>query len=311
MTLFKLALANIKKSIKDYAIYFFTLILGVAIFYVFNAIETQTVMIDISADTRDIVDLMTSMLSGISVFVAFILGFLIIYASRFLMKRRHQEFGIYLLLGMSKQKISLILFFETIFIGIFSLGVGLIVGIMLSQLMSIFVANLFAVDMTQFEFVFSPSACKQTLLYFSIIYVIVILFNAFMVGKCQLIELLQSHRKEETIHLKNPWLCGGIFLISVILLGVAYSMVTTNVNDVLETPKLIVMAIGLGCIGTFLVFWSLSGFLIKLVQKIKPVYFKELNSFTLRQISSKINTMVFNMTIICLMIFITICDLSS
>lgn len=109
--LFKLSLKNIKKSLKDYAIYFFTLILGVAIFYVFNAIESQTVLLDVTKDTRDIIKLMTNMLSGVSVFVSFILGFLIIYASRFLIKRRNKEFGIYLTLGMSKRKISMILFF--------------------------------------------------------------------------------------------------------------------------------------------------------------------------------------------------------
>ena len=115
MMLYKLSIKNIKKSIKDYAIYFFTLILGVAIFYVFNALDSQTVMMDVSSSTLDLIELMMSMLSGVSVFVSFILGFLIIYASRFLIKRRNKEFGIYLTLGMSKRKISLILFFETLF----------------------------------------------------------------------------------------------------------------------------------------------------------------------------------------------------
>ena len=139
----KLSLKNISKSFKDYAIYFFTLILGVAIFYVFNAIDSQTVMMDVSASTREIIKLMTNMLSGVSVFVSFILGFLIIYASRFLIKRRNKEFGIYLILGMSKRKISLILFLETLFIGIISLVVGLLIGSCLSQLMSLLVANMF------------------------------------------------------------------------------------------------------------------------------------------------------------------------
>lgn len=98
MTLFKLSVSNMKKSIKDYAIYFFTLVLGVAIFYVFNAIETQTAMLRISADTRQVVQLMSKMIAGVSVFIAFVLGFLIIYASRFLMKRRNKEFGLYLIL---------------------------------------------------------------------------------------------------------------------------------------------------------------------------------------------------------------------
>mgnify|MGYP002711499143 FL=1 len=129
--LFKLSLKNIKKSIKDYAIYFFTLILGVAIFYVFNAIDDQTVMMNVSSSTYEIIKLLTSILSSVSVFVSFILALLIIYASRFLIKRRNKEFGIYLTLGMSKRKISLILFFETLIIGILSLAVGLGVGFIL------------------------------------------------------------------------------------------------------------------------------------------------------------------------------------
>ena len=131
--LFKLSIKNIARSIKDYTIYFFTLILGVAIFYIFNAIESQTVMMKVSSSTYEIIDLMNSMLSGVSVFVAFILGFLIIYANRFLMKRRNKEFGIYLTLGMSKRKISLILFFETLIVGCISLVVGLVIGTVLSQ----------------------------------------------------------------------------------------------------------------------------------------------------------------------------------
>ena len=118
MTLFKLSVSNMKKSIKDYAIYFFTLVLGVSIFYVFNAIETQTAMLRISADTRQVVQLMSKMIAGVSVFIAFVLGFLIIYASRFLMKRRNKEFGLYLILGMGKRKVSTMLFIETLIIGL-------------------------------------------------------------------------------------------------------------------------------------------------------------------------------------------------
>ena len=163
MTTIKLSFRNIKKSFKDYAIYFFTLILGVAIFYVFNSIESQTVLLDVTNSTHEVIDLMTNMLSGASVFVAFILGFLIIYASRFLIKRRNKEFGIYMLLGMSKRKISMILFFETILIGIISLAVGLGIGVLLSQLMSMLVANMFEADMTKYEFIFSSQACIKTI----------------------------------------------------------------------------------------------------------------------------------------------------
>lgn len=311
MMLFKLSLKNIKKSFKDYAIYFFTLILGVAIFYVFNAIDSQTVMMDVTKSTRSIIELMTNMLSGVSVFVSFILGFLIIYASRFLIKRRKKEFGIYLTLGMSKRKISMILFFETILIGFLSLGVGLFLGVLLSQGMSLLVANMFEADLTKFSFVFSLSACIKTLLYFSIMYILVMLFNTISISKCKLIDLLHGSKQSEKVYMKNPHLSTLVFLISVTLLGYAYYMVTGGINETLEYVDKIFIPIILGIVSTYGIFWSLSGLLLHLVQKSKSLYYKGLNSFTLRQISSKVNTTVFSMTIICLMLFVTICVLSS
>ena len=313
MMLFKLSIKNITKSIKDYAIYFFTLVLGVAIFYVFNAIDSQTVMLNVSSSTSEIIRLMTTILGGVSVFVSFILGFLIIYASRFLIKRRNKEFGIYLTLGMSKRKISLILFFETLIIGVISLGVGLALGIVLSQLMSILVANMFEVDLTKFQFTFSSSAALKTLLYFSIMYLIVMIFNTIIVNKCKLIDLLHGNKKSEKVKLKNPIICTIVFIIAVIVLSYAYYLVTDGfgTSPLMNTIRGILIPIALGCISTFLIFWSLSGLILKIVMHLKKYYYKGLNSFTIRQISSKINTTVFSMTIICLMLFFTICIFSS
>ena len=308
--LFKLSLKNISKSIKDYAIYFFTLILGVAIFYVFNAIDDQSVMMKVSSTTAEIIKLMTNILSGVSVFVSIILAFLIVYASRFLIKRRNKEFGVYLTLGMSKKKISLILFIETLIIGIVSLVVGLGIGFLLSQLMSILVANMFEADLTRFQFVFSPNACIKTLIYFSIMYFVVMIFNTINISKCKLIDLMHSNKKSEKIKLKNPLFCTIVFIISCIALGFAYYQVTGGIEKMTNANSIFV-PIGVGAISTFFVFWSLSGLLLKIFISMKNTYYKGLNSFTLRQFSSKINTMTFSVTIICLMLFITICVLSS
>lgn len=310
MKLFKLSIKNIKKSFKDYAIYFFTLILGVSIFYLFNSIDSQTAMMNITESTREIIDLMINMLSGVSVFVSFVLGFLIIYASRFLMKRRHKEFGIYMTLGMGKGQISKILLFETILIGCVSLVVGSCIGILLSQLMSVFVANMFEVDMTEFTFVFSSSALIKTIIYFGIMYVLVMIFNTIQVGKCKLIDLLYANKKSEKVHMKNPWVCTIVFILGAGLLGYAYYLVTAGVNQI-QNPSDIFPPIIMGVVSTFLIIWSLSGLILKIVMSMKGLYYKGLNSFTLRQISSKINTTVFSMGMICLMLFITICVLSS
>lgn len=308
--LFKLSLKNISKSIKDYAIYFFTLILGVAIFYVFNAIDDQSVMMKVSSTTAEIIKLMTNVLSGVSVFVSIILAFLIVYASRFLIKRRNKEFGVYLTLGMSKKKISLILFIETLIIGIVSLVVGLGIGFLLSQLMSILVANMFEADLTRFQFVFSTNACIKTLIYFSIMYFVVMIFNTINISKCKLIDLMHSNKKSEKIKLKNPLFCTIVFIISCIALGFAYYQVTGGIEKMTNANSIFV-PIGVGAVSTFFVFWSLSGLLLKIFISMKNTYYKGLNSFTLRQFSSKINTMTFSLTIICLMLFITICVLSS
>lgn len=309
MMLFKLALKNIKKSIKDYTIYFFTLILGISIFYIFNAMESQTVLINVSTSGREIIQLMNSFLSGVSVFVSLVLGFLIIYASNFLIKRRKKEFGIYMTLGMSKGEISKILVFEMLFIGILSLVVGGLLGVFLSQLMSVWVAKMFETDMNNFTFIFSSSALLKTVLYFGIMYVIMLLFNTMSVSRCKLINLLHAGRKNEQIKIKNKFVSIVIFLISVGMLGYAYYLVTAGMDVLTDTMLLI--AIVLGCIGTYLLFWSLSGILLSLVQRNKKVYYKDLNTFVLRQMNSKINTTVFSMTVISVLLFLTICILSS
>lgn len=303
--LFKMSVKNIRRSFKDYTIYFFTLILGVAVFYVFNALGSQTVMLKLSNTMYEILELMNRILSGVSVFVSCILGALILYASRFLIKRRKKEFGIYLTLGMSKYKISRILFMETLLIGLLSLAVGLAAGVLVSQCMSVVVANLFDADMTRFRFVFSGAACLKTCGYFAIMYVLVMIFNSFNISRCRLVELIQADRKNERVKMKNPWVCTVVFLVAAGLLGTAYWMVTAGVFD-MNVADHIYVPVVMGCIGTFLVFWSLSGLLLRIFTGIRRVYYRGVNSFVLRQFANKINTTVVSITVICLMLFMTI-----
>lgn len=215
MMLFKLSLKNIKKSFKDYAIYFFTLILGVTIFYSFNSLQTQSVMLNLTKANNNSIDLISTVLSAISVFVAIVLGFLIIYANRFLMKRRNKEFGIYMTLGMGKGKISRIILFETILVGLISLVIGIVLGVAASQVMSIVVANLFEANMSKFKFVISYSAIIKTVICFLIIYTFVMLFNIVRVNKCTLIDLIKSNQKSEQIKIKNPYISIIIFILGV------------------------------------------------------------------------------------------------
>ena len=308
--LFKLSFRNITRSIKDYAIYFFTLVLGVTLFYVFNSVGSQAAVLELNNSRKLIVDLLAKILSGMSVLVVFILGTLIIYASRFLIKRRNKEFAIYLTLGMSKRKISRLLFFETLMIGVISLGVGLLLGIGVSQLISILIAKLFETNMDKFTFVFSEKAFFDTILYFGLIYLIVIFFNTIIVGRLKIIELLQGSKKSEKAFLKNPLLRAIVFVVSASVLGYAYWWVNNDKVSLMDRVYNLLWPVIAGVVATFLIFWSLSGLIMEIVTRSKKFYFKGLNSFVFRQISSKVNTAVVSMSLISLLLFLTISILS-
>mgnify|MGYP004668802109 FL=1 len=312
--LFKLSARNMKKSFKDYAIYFITLVLGVALFYMFNSLDSQEAMLQVSSSTKEMIKLMINMLGMVSIFIAVILGLLIVYANNFLINRRKKEFGIYMTLGMGKRQISKILLLETIFVGIISLAIGLILGIFASQFMSILVAKLFQADMSEFEFVFSQNACIKTCIYFAVMFLAVMVFNTFTISRYKLISLLTASKKNEQVRMKNPIICIIVFIIAAIGLSYAYWMVTKGVfkmKNVDETTKAIGISVLIGIAGTVLIFWSFSGLILKLLQTKKSTYLKGTNMFVLRQLHNKINTTVISMSVICLMLFMTITALSS
>ncbi len=308
--IFKLAFRNMKKSMSDYAVYFVTLIIGISVFYVFNAISDQTVVTQIFKSEYDIIDLMRTTLSTASVIVSVALAFLIVYASSYLMKRRKKEFGIYMLLGMGKKKIAGVLMAETVIIGVFSLLIGMGVGIILSQGMSLLVAKLFEADMSEFTFDMSGEALGKTVIYFLIMYALVLLLDIFVVGKSRLINLLNAEKKSEKNIAKNPWICLVVFVVAAVVLGHAYWMMTGNAENLTEQSQVLLQIIK-GIVATFLIFWSLSGLLIFLSKIRRKSYLKGINAFTTKEISSRVNTNVFAGSIICLLLFITICIFST
>lgn len=304
-----MSVKNIRKSIKDYTIYFLTLILGVAIFYMFNSLDSQEAMLVVNSSTRQIVKLMVGMINYVSVFVAVILGFLIVYANNFLIKRRKREFGLYMTLGMGKRQISGILLGETFLIGLISLVVGLVIGVFGSQLMSILVAKLFQADMSEYQFVFSEAACWKTCAYFGVMYAASMVLNIVIISRYKLIDLI-SAEKNEKVRMKNPVICVLVFLAAAVTLGTAYYMVTGGLTQ-LDLMNQLVIPILMGIVSTFLIFWSVSGLALKVVQMRKGLYLKDSNIFVLRQIHNRINTTVVSMTIICLLLFMTITVLST
>ncbi len=306
---FKLAKRNMHRSMKEYAVYFITLIFSIALFYTFNSINDQKVLLNLDSNWENAFKTITIFMGIASVFVVFILAFLILYSNNYLIRRRKKELGIYLTLGMENGGVAKILFFETFILGAVSLALGLILGVFVSQILSIFTANLFEIEMISFTFVFSKDACIKTILAFGGIYLLVGIFNILSIRKIKLINLINANKKNESIKIKNPILSFIIFIISNGIIAAAYYIVLGNGVAVLDRKT--ILAIVLGIIGTFLFFMSLSGFLLTLLKKSDNIYLKNLNMFLIRQLNSKINTAFISMSFICLMLFLAICMLSS
>ncbi len=303
----KLALGNVRKSVTDFGIYFLTIMLGVAVFYAFNSMTAQQGVLAFSETQDKMFSLLGMVIGGVSVFIAFVLVFLVVYANRFLIRRRKKEFGLYLMMGMRTGDVVKIVALESLIVGAASLAVGLLVGIGLSQLLLYVTSALFQADVANsagFAFVFSADALVQTVAVFVAIFVIAAVLNAHTVAKAKLIDLLHAEGKSEDMKLTSLPLSLVLFAVSIVIIGVSYALLIDN--GLMELSPQFAAATVLVCVGTVLFFYALSGFLLKLVQLIRPLYLSGLNMFTLRQLNAKVNTTFASLSIVCLVLFLAI-----
>ncbi len=301
----KLAFRNIRRSIRDYGVYFVTLVFGVAVFYAFNSVSSQSILFDLEDTASGGVFAMTGQFLGMfSVLIACVLGFLVLYANGFLIRRRKQEFGTYLMLGMRPRGVSAIVLMETVAVGLVSLAVGLVLGLALSQGMSFLTAGLFNIQMTQYRFVFSPDAFFMTLACFVVIFAVAALFNTLSIRRYKLIDLLSARSKNARFRVRNPWvsLVGFVAAVGVIV----WAYLTLMDNGLLEFDDGFWKATALMVVGTFLFFWSLAGFALAAIERTRGVYFRGLTMFTMRQIASKVNTAFVSLSVVCIMLFFSL-----
>lgn len=304
--LFKVAMRNIRRSVKDYAIYFVTLLIAITIFYAFNSISDQQVMTELGQSSKtNIVDFTDMMMGIFSTVVALVLGFLVIYANQLLIRRRKREFGMYFTLGMTPGHVSRIILYETVLVGFVSLVLGLGLGVLLSQLLSFATAALFGIPMPNYQFTFSMHAFVMTLVCFVAIYVVVAIFNVISIRKCKLIDLLNADSKNQKVAIRNPWICLVLFIVSIGMLAAAYWFLQQNGMTLIADDDFN-RATVLMLVGTLLLFFSLAGFMIAVITRIRGFYLKKLRPFTTRQVASKVNTSFASMWIVCVLLFFAI-----
>lgn len=307
----KLAWGNVRRAGRDYLVYLLTLTLGVTVFYAFNTISMQ---VDIAGiDEEGLAQVVGSMLGYLTYFLAGVMAFLMVYANNFIMKRRKKEFGLYQVLGMGRGRVATIMALETVIVSVVHFVVGIVLGVGLSQLMTFFTASLFKTQIANYHFFFSVHAFNLTLACMLVMFVLTLLLNLRAVRRTKLIELMGAERRNESIKTRNPWIAIAIFAVGVVLVGVAYYRLlrdgfplTATDSKLQEAMNQFGITTAMVTVGTFALFWGLSGMLIKLLQSLRGVYWRGLNMFTVRQLSAKVNTVCFSMGVIAMILFLAI-----
>lgn len=307
----KLAWGNVRRAGRDYLVYLLTLTLGVTVFYAFNTVSMQ---VDIAGiDEEGLAQVMGSMLGYLTYFLAGVMAFLMVYANNFIMKRRKKEFGLYQVLGMGRGRVATIMALETVIVSVVAFVAGIVLGVGLSQLMTFFTASLFKTQIANFHFFFSVHAFNLTLACMLVMFVLTLLLNLRAVRRTKLIELMGAERRNESIKTRNPWIAIAIFAVGVVLVGVAYYRLlrdgfplTATDSKLQEAMNQFGITTAMVTVGTFALFWGLSGMLIKLLQSLRGVYWRGLNMFTVRQLAAKVNTVCFSMGVIAMLLFLAI-----
>lgn len=307
----KLAWGNVRRAGRDYIVYLLTLTLGVTVFYAFNTISMQ---VDIAGiDEEGLAQVMGSMLGYLTYFLAGVMAFLMVYANNFIMKRRKKEFGLYQVLGMGRGRVATIMALETVIVSVVAFVAGIVLGVGLSQLMTFFTASLFKTQIANFHFFFSVHAFNLTLACMLVMFVLTLLLNLRAVRRTKLIELMGAERRNESIKTRNPWIAIAIFAVGVVLVGVAYYRLlrdgfplTATDSKLQEAMNQFGITTAMVTVGTFALFWGLSGMLIKLLQSLRGVYWRGLNMFIVRQLAAKVNTVCFSMGVIAMILFLAI-----
>lgn len=310
--LMKLALRNVRRSVRDYAVYFVTLTLGVAVFYAFNAIGDSRVLFEVQEGAANVLlssgvsifDILAQVMTYFSVVVAVVLGFLVLYANRFVVRARKKEFGTYLLLGMSPRQVSSVVLMETLTVGVIALVVGLGLGFLISQAIAFATAGLIGVAISDYHLLFSAHSAQLTLGCFALIFAVVALFNAVQISRCKLATLLSANSRNERMPVRNPIVCLIVFVLSCLILAKAYAEL--NLDGLVYFGEHFRTATALMLVSTLGLFWSASGFFILLIQRLRGAYFKGLAMFTMRQIAAKVNTAFVSLWTVSILLFFSI-----
>lgn len=304
--LFKLSLRNAKRQAKDYIIYFCTMVLIIALLFSFTALMFSDDIMQLSQLMKEF----KTAIIFVNVFVVIVMGFLMNYIMKFMLAKRSKEFGIYSILGIEKKQISHIYVLENLIIGVIALILGIAIGMLLYQLFTAIIMNLFE----QTYAVHMPIKIETillTIVYFCVIFVLVLYKSNRKIRKTKDYDLLYAERKNENSKLKKKRGNIFVFCVACVLCVIAFFILQQAIkSDGDVNMGAICIAIVLFIVGIYLFYISFSVCLSKFFLENKKRKYQDFNMFLYRNLSSKINTNSITMGTLATLLTITFVGLT-
>lgn len=254
MTYFKLSLRNARRQARDYLVYFATIVMVAALIYAFNGLIFSQEMQRLAQQMQTL----PMMIVLASIVVICIISWLVSYTINFMLARRSREFGIYVLIGLESRQVARLFFLENLAVGGCALGLGLLLGNLLYQILRAIVLSLFGVAYA-FSFVFSLRAVGLTLICFVLIYLFAQLKSRKRIRSMKIHDLIYYERRNEGTVIQTEKKRRKVFILSLVLGFVGTILLT--VGDLL-----------FGLIGAACVIAFLYGFFLSFASGI-PAYF--------------------------------------
>lgn len=293
MTLFDLALKNIRRNMKSYGLYVGSTVFSIIIYFTFATLKHSDDISGLADTSKQMQAIMSASAFVLMIFVAIF----ILYSNSFFMKKRKKEVALYSLLGVRKRSIGFLLFFENIVIGLISLLVGVGLGFWLSQALLSLLLKLMGLSLSV-GFAFSMQAVIETVVIFFLIFLVTSLLGYRVIYKFKLIDLFHAEKKGEA----QPRARMISALIGVLALVLAYwlalqDLMTSSAWRILGLAMPLVI-IGLTILGSYLLFNSVLVYVLNLLKKRKNWAWKGLNLMTASQLLYRIRGNAKTLTII-------------
>ena len=270
----RLAARSIKSNRQFYLPYLLTVIGTCAAMYILYALYFDPGFDRLGEGTAN-GQVYTQMFMSIGIALVTLFCFIfLIYTNGFLMKRRQKELGLYSVLGMSKRNIAGIMVYESLYIGLTGIALGLALGILLHKLMTLLLHWLMRLP-AAFGFEVQLHAVVNTALFFALMIALTLVFNLVRVGRMRPVELLHGGETGE----KEPRVNWLVAVIGVISLGIGYG-IAVMVTDSMWAITLYFIAVFFVIIGTYCLFTSLSILALKALKKNKRYYYKSRHFIT-------------------------------